>query len=71
MFTWIPTFLEEEKDLSIVGTSGYLAVVIAGAYTGYLVSGWVWASSPRVAGIEFDNDVDVHGVCRTRGTEGG
>ena len=41
MFTWIPTFLKEEKDLSIVGTGGYLTVVIAGAFTGYLVSGWV------------------------------
>jgi MFS family permease len=41
MFTWIPTFLKEEKDLSIVGTSGYLAVVIAGAFAGYLSAGFV------------------------------
>ena len=41
MFTWIPTFLKEERDLSVVGTSGYLAVVIAGAFLGYLSAGFV------------------------------
>ncbi len=41
MFTWIPTFLKEERDLSVVGTSGYLAVVIAGAFLGYLSAGIV------------------------------
>ena len=32
MFTWIPTYLKKERDLTIVGTSGYLFVVIAGAF---------------------------------------
>ena len=41
MFTWIPTFLKEERDLSVVGTSGYLFVVIAGAFLGYLSAGFV------------------------------
>jgi MFS family permease len=41
MFTWIPTFLKEERHLTVVGTSGYLAVVIAGAFLGYLTSGLV------------------------------
>jgi MFS family permease len=41
MFTWIPTFLKEERDLSVVGTGGYLAVVIAGAFLGYLTAGFV------------------------------
>jgi MFS family permease len=41
MFTWIPTFLKTERDLSVVGTSGYLAVVIAGAFLGYLSAGYV------------------------------
>jgi MFS family permease len=41
MFTWIPTFLKTERDLSVVGTSGYLAVVIAGAFLGYLSAGFV------------------------------
>jgi MFS family permease len=41
MFTWIPTYLKTERDLSVVGTSGYLAVVIAGAFLGYLSAGFV------------------------------
>src|SRR4051794_20766033 len=41
MFTWIPTFLKQERDLTVVGTSGYLFVVIAGAFLGYLTAGWV------------------------------
>jgi MFS family permease len=41
MFTWIPTFLKEDRDLSVVGTSGYLAVVIAGSFLGYLSAGFV------------------------------
>jgi sugar phosphate permease len=41
MFTWIPTYLKEERDLTIVGTSGYLFVVIAGAFCGYLTAGFV------------------------------
>ena len=41
MFTWIPTYLKKERDLTVVGTSGYLFVVIAGAFLGYLTAGWV------------------------------
>ena len=41
MFTWIPTFLKEERDLSVVGSAGYLSVVIAGAFLGYLSAGFV------------------------------
>ena len=41
MFTWIPTYLKEERDLTVIGTSGYLAVVIAGAFLGYLTAGFV------------------------------
>ena len=41
MFTWIPTYLKTERDLTVVGTSGYLFVVIAGAFLGYLTAGWV------------------------------
>src|SRR4051794_34769623 len=40
MFTWIPTFLKSERGLTVVGTSGYLFVVIAGAFLGYLTAGW-------------------------------
>jgi MFS family permease len=41
MFTWIPTYLKEERELTVVGTSSYLFVVIAGAFGGYLTAGWV------------------------------
>ncbi len=41
MFTWIPTYLKTERDLTVVGTSGYLFVVIAGAFLGYLSAGFV------------------------------
>jgi MFS family permease len=41
MFTWIPTYLKEERDLTVIGTSGYLAVAIAGAFLGYLTAGFV------------------------------
>ncbi len=41
MFTWIPTFLKEERSLSVVGSAGYLFVVIAGAFLGYLSAGMV------------------------------
>src|SRR3954469_25328814 len=41
MFTWIPTYLKKERELTVVGTSGYLFVVIAGAFLGYLCAGFV------------------------------
>ncbi|WP_207557047.1 MFS transporter [Paraburkholderia acidicola] len=34
--TWLPTYLKTEQHLSVVGTGGYLAVVIVGSYAGYL-----------------------------------
>jgi MFS family permease len=41
MFTWIPTYLKTERDLTVVGTSAYLFVVIAGSFLGYLTAGMV------------------------------
>jgi MFS family permease len=41
MFTWIPTYLKTERDLTVIGTSGYLFVVIAGSFLGYLTAGMV------------------------------
>ncbi|AKF10379.1 MFS transporter [Sandaracinus amylolyticus] len=34
--TWLPTYLETERGLGSLGTSAYLAVVIAGSFAGYL-----------------------------------
>lgn len=39
--TWLPTYLKTEQHLSVVGTGGYLAVVIAGSYVGYLCGAWL------------------------------
>jgi MFS family permease len=35
--TWLPTFLKTQRHLSVLNTGGYLAVVIAGSFAGYLV----------------------------------
>lgn len=39
--TWLPTFLGAERHLSVIGAGGYLAVVIAGSFCGYLTSAWL------------------------------
>ncbi|SFD58356.1 MFS transporter [Paracidovorax konjaci] len=39
--TWLPTFLKTERHLSVLGTSGYLLVLIAGSFVGYLASAWL------------------------------
>jgi MFS family permease len=41
MFTWIPTYLKTERELTVVGTAGYLFIVIAGSFLGYLTAGFV------------------------------
>ncbi|MEU8764084.1 MFS transporter [Streptomyces sp. NPDC048659] len=39
--TWVPTFLKTERGLTVVGTGGYLAFLISGAFTGYLAGGYL------------------------------
>jgi len=39
--TWLPTFLTNDRHLSIGGTTGYLLMVITGSLAGYLVSAWL------------------------------
>ncbi|MCK8681853.1 MFS transporter [Pseudomonas umsongensis] len=34
--TWLPTFLQTERHLSVVGTGGYLLVIILGSFVGYI-----------------------------------
>ena len=36
--TWLPTYLKTVRQLSVLNTSGYLAVIIVGSFIGYLVS---------------------------------
>jgi MFS family permease len=37
--TWVPTYLKTERGLTIIGTGGYLAFLITGAFVGYLTGG--------------------------------
>jgi MFS family permease len=39
--TWLPTFLRTERKLTVLGTSGYLAVIIIGSLIGYWVSAYL------------------------------
>jgi len=39
--TWLPTFLRTERKLSVLDSTGYLAVSIAGAFCGYLAGGYL------------------------------
>lgn len=39
--TWVPQFLVRERHMSIVGSTGYLATLIAGSFAGYLVGAWM------------------------------
>jgi MFS family permease len=36
---WLPAYLKSERGLSVVGTSGYLAFLITGAFIGYVAGG--------------------------------
>ncbi len=36
--TWLPLYLKTERGLSVLNTASYLFVVIAGSFTGYLIS---------------------------------
>ena len=49
IFTWLPTFLKTERNLSVVGTGGYIFVVIVGSFLGYITSGYVndWLGRKR------------------------
>ncbi|WP_423197236.1 MULTISPECIES: MFS transporter [unclassified Cupriavidus] len=39
--TWLPTYLKTERHLSVLGTGGYLAVVIVSFIIGCFVSAWL------------------------------
>jgi MFS family permease len=39
--TFLPTFLRDERHLTVLGTGGYLAVIIAGSWCGYVVSAYL------------------------------
>ena len=39
--TWLPTFLQKERHLSVLDSSGYLLVLILGSFIGYLTSAYL------------------------------
>jgi MFS family permease len=39
--TFLPTFLRDERHLTVLGTGGYLAVIIVGSWCGYVVSAYL------------------------------
>ncbi|KVC16146.1 MFS transporter [Burkholderia diffusa] len=39
--TWLPTFLKTERHLTVMGTGGYLAMIILGSWVGYLTSAYL------------------------------
>jgi MFS family permease len=41
LFTWLPTYLKAERKLSVIGTGGYIAVVIVGSLMGYIVGAYL------------------------------
>jgi len=39
--TWLPTYLKTVRGLSVLNTSGYLAVIIVAAFVGYIVGAYL------------------------------
>jgi MFS family permease len=39
--TFLPTFLRTERHLTVLGTGGYLAVIIVGSFCGYITSAYL------------------------------
>ena len=39
--TWLPLYLSTTRGLSVFATGSYLCVIIAGSFTGYLISAWL------------------------------
>jgi MFS family permease len=49
--TWLPTFLANDRHLSVGATTGYLLMVITGSLAGYLVSAWLTDTIGRRRGF--------------------
>ena len=39
--TWVPTFLKTERKLSVIGSTGYLSLLILGSFAGFLFGAWM------------------------------
>jgi MFS family permease len=49
--TWLPTFLANERHLSVGASTGYLLMLISGSLAGYLVSAWLTDTIGRRRGF--------------------
>jgi len=41
LITWLPTYLKVQRHLSVLGTGGYLTVVIVGSFCGFLTAAYL------------------------------
>jgi MFS family permease len=41
IITWLPTYLKTERGLSVIGSSGYVAVLIVGSFFGYMTGAYL------------------------------
>ncbi|GAA3582677.1 MFS transporter [Amycolatopsis ultiminotia] len=41
LFTWMPNYLKDSRGLSVVNTGGYFALLIPGAFVGYVCGGYL------------------------------
>jgi MFS family permease len=39
--TWLPTYLKTVRGLPVLDTGGYLVVIVAGSFAGYLAAAWL------------------------------
>ncbi len=49
--TWLPTFLKLERNLSVIGTGGYLMVIIFGSFVGYICGAYLTDKLGRRANL--------------------
>lgn len=49
--TWLPTFLKTERHLSVIGTGGYLLVIILGSFIGYITGAYLTDKLGRRANL--------------------
>jgi MFS family permease len=49
--TWLPTFLKTERHLSVVGTGGYLLVIVLGSFVGYICGAYLTDKLGRRANL--------------------
>jgi MFS family permease len=47
IITWLPTYLKTERGLSIIGSAGYLSVLIFGSFLGYMTGAYLGDSIGR------------------------